>query len=234
MVSASTKLAGEFLGTLFLVATVVGSGIMAANLAAGNDAVALLGNSLATGVMLAVLITVIRSLSGAHFNPAVSIAFCLRKELSTGLLASYVVAQIFGGLCGTWLAHLMFDVEIWQTSTNPRLSAGTFVAEVVATFGLVATILGILRVNPNWIGPMVGLYIAGAYWFTSSTSFANPAVTIARGFTESFSGILPADVLPFIGAQIVGAVLAVGCFALLKHANTPDSNATKPTSKQAV
>ena len=188
---------------------------MAERLADGNDAIALLGNTLATGVMLTVLITVIRSLSGAHFNPAVSVAFWVRKELSHALALFYIIAQIVGGICGTWLAHLMFDVEILQTSTNARLSIGTFVAEIVATFGLVATILGTLRVNPHWVGATVGLYISGAYWFTASTSFANPAVTIARGLTESFSGIAPNDVAPFILAQLVGALLAVFCFWLL-------------------
>ncbi|MCE2407788.1 MAG: aquaporin family protein [Pseudomonadales bacterium] len=216
----SKKLAGEFIGTLFLVTTVVGSGIMAETLAAGNDAVALLGNSLATGVMLTVLITVIRSLSGAHFNPAVSVAFWVRKELSHSQTALYSIVQILGGICGTWLAHLMFDVEILQTSANARLSLGSFVAEVVATFGLVATILGTLRVNPNWVGATVGLYISGAYWFTASTSFANPAVTIARSLTESFSGIAPTDVAPFVLAQLIGAVIAVVCFGFLRRSET--------------
>lgn len=215
MESTTTKLAGEFIGTLFLVAAVVGSGIMAARLAEGNDAIALLGNTLATGVVLAVLITVIRSLSGAHFNPAVSVAFWLRRELSPLLVMLYIIVQIVGGICGTWLAHLMFDVEILQTSTNVRLSVGTFVAEIVATFGLVATILGTLRVNPQWVGATVGLYISGAYWFTASTSFANPAVTIARGLTDSFSGIALNDVTPFILAQLIGALIAVFCFWML-------------------
>ena len=217
MESTTTKLTGEFIGTLFLVATVVGSGIMAERLADGNDAVALLGNSLATGVILAVLITVLRSLSGAHFNPAVSIAFWVQKDLSHSLASLYVVVQIVGGICGTWLAHLMFDMEILQTSSNVRLSVGTFVAEIVATFGLVATILGTLRVNPHWVGATVGLYISGAYWFTASTSFANPAVTIARALTESFSGIAPVDVAPFVLAQFVGALVATLCFWMLRQ-----------------
>lgn len=195
---------------------------MAERLAAGNDAVALLGNTLATGVMLAVLITVIRSLSGAHFNPAVSVTFWVRKELSHSLTSLYLIVQILGGICGTWLAHVMFDVEILQTSTNPRLSVGTFVAEIVATFGLVATILGTLRVNPNWVGATVGLYISGAYWFTASTSFANPAVTIARCLTESFSGIAPMDVAPFVLAQLVGALLATLCFWMLRRSKRED------------
>ncbi len=219
MESTTTKLAGEFIGTLFLVAAVVGSGIMAARLAEGNDAIALLGNTLATGVVLAVLITVIRSLSGAHFNPAVSVAFLLRRELTVRLVTLYIIVQIVGGICGTSLAHLMFDVEILQTSTNVRLSAGTFIAEIVATFGLVATILGTLRVNPQWVGATVGLYISGAYWFTASTSFANPAVTIARGLTDSFSGISPNDVAPFILAQLIGALIAVFCFWMLDRSD---------------
>ena len=219
MPSTTTRVVAEFIGTLFLVATVVGSGIMAANLANGNDAVALLGNTLATGVMLTVLITVIRSLSGAHFNPAVSVAFFLRKELPLFLLFVYVVGQITGGVAGTWLAHLMFDTDILQTSTRSRTGLGQWVSEVVATFGLVATILGTLRVNPNWVGATVGLYISGAYWFTASTSFANPAVTIARCLTDSFSGIAPTDVVPFIVAQLVGAAIAVGCFKLLSNDN---------------
>ena len=170
-----------------------------------------------------VLITVIRSLSGAHFNPAVSVAFLLRRELTVRLVTLYIIVQIVGGICGTWLAHLMFDVEILQTSTNVRLSVGTFVAEIVATFGLVATILGTLRVNPQWVGATVGLYISGAYWFTASTSFANPAVTIARGLTESFSGIAPNDVAPFILAQLVGALFAVFCFWFL-HRSERDNH----------
>lgn len=220
MESTTTKLTGEFIGTLFLVATVVGSGIMAERLADGNGALALLGNTLATGVMLTVLITVIRSISGAHFNPAVSIAFWLRKDLSHGLTTLYVIVQITGGISGTWLAHLMFDAEILQTSMNARLSVGTFVAEIVATFGLVATIFGTLRVNPHWVGATVGLYISGAYWFTASTSFANPAVTIARALTESFSGIAVVDVTPFVLAQLIGALLATLCFWMLGRSET--------------
>ena len=193
---------------------------MAERLADGNDAIALLGNTLATGVVLTVLIIVIRSISGAHFNPAVSVAFWLRKELAHSLVAPYVVVQITGGVCGTWLAHLMFDMEILQISTNTRLTVGTFIAEIVATFGLVATILGTLRVNPHWVGATVGLYISGAYWFTASTSFANPAVTIARCLSESFSGISPTDVAPFMLAQLIGALIAVACFSLLQRSET--------------
>ena len=220
--STTTKLTGEFIGTMFLVATVVGSGIMAERLADGNDAVALLGNTLATGVMLTVLITVIRSISGAHFNPAVSVAFWLRKDIAHSLATLYIIVQIVGGICGTWLAHLMFDMEILQTSTHSRLSVGAFVAEIVATFGLVGTILGTLRVNPHWVGATVGLYISGAYWFTASTSFANPAVTIARGLSESFSGIAPSDVAPFIVAQLIGALIAVLCFWFLERNKTDE------------
>ena len=197
---------------------------MAEKLADGNVAVALLGNTLATGVMLAVLITVLRGFSDAHFNPAVSFAFWLQKDQSFSLTMLYTTAQISGGICGTWLAHIMFDMSWLMASSNVRLTLGTFVAEIVATFGLVATILGTLRVNPNLIGAMVGLYISGAYWFTSSTSFANPAVTIARSLTESFTGIAPVDVLPFIVAQLVGAALAVACFYLLKRATNGEQS----------
>ncbi len=188
---------------------------MAETLAQGNDAIALLANAVATGVMLTVLITVIRPLSGAHLNPAVTFAFSCRKEIPLLLAALYMFMQILGGISGTWLAHVMFDLDILQTSNNSRLSVGSWIAEVVATFGLVATVLGTLRVNPHWIAPNVGLYIAGAYWFAASTSFANPAVTIARCLTESFSGIAPVDAIPFVLAQLIGALVAVACFSLL-------------------
>ena len=189
---------------------------MAETLAGGNHAIALLGNTLATGVMLTVLIVVIAPLSGAHFNPAVSMAFLLRKEIAIGIFAMYVVVQVAGGVAGTWLAHLMFDVDLLQHSTKSRTGISQWIAEIVATFGLVATILGTLRVNPSWVGATVGLYISGAYWFTASTSFANPAVSIARSLTDSFSGIAPIDVPVFILMQLIGSAIAVGCFQLLK------------------
>ena len=219
MFSNATRLIAEAVGTMFLLATVIGSGIMAESLAQGNDAVALLGNTLATGAILCVLITVLGPLSGAHFNPAVSLAFFTRKQLTLNLTLLYIVAQVIGGLLGCWLAHVMFEQEILQISTRERTGIGQWVAEVVATFGLVATIFGTLRANPKAVGAMVGLYISAAYWFTASTSFANPAVTIARSFTDTFSGIGPPDMPFFIVAQFVGALIAVGAFALLDRSS---------------
>ena len=202
------KLAAEFLGTLLLLATVVGSGIMGERLAGGNDAIALLGNTIATGAILTVLITMLGPISGAHFNPAVTLAFLLRRQIEPSLAATYVAVQIVGGLTGVLIAHGMFDLELLQTSRNARTGTGQWLAEGVATFGLVATILGTLRVRPKAVGAMVGLYIAAGYWFTASTSFANPAVTIARGFTDTFSGILPAHIAAFVLVQFVGAAIA--------------------------
>ena len=208
-------LAAECVGTLFLLATVVGSGIMGEALAAGNDALALLGNAVATGAMLVVLITVFGPISGAHFNPAVTLAFLLRGEITGGRAFAYVVAQALGGLAGMLLAHAMFDLELLQAATNSRTGLGQWLAEGVATFGLVATILGTLRARPNAVAAMVGLYITAGYWFTASTSFANPAVTLARAFTDTFSGILPAHAPAFVAAQLVGAVAAVALFRWL-------------------
>ena len=208
MPSLSIRLVGEFIGTLFLLTTVVGSGIMADNLAMGNDAVALLGNAVATGVMLVVLITVIGPLSQAHFNPAVSIAMLIHREIKGVHCLLYILSQVVGGLCGMWLAHLMFDIDLLQYSLKERTGLGQWVAEIVATFGLVATILGALRFKPALVATLVGLYITGAYFFTASTSFANPAVTVARSFTNTFSGIAPADMPAFIVAQLIGATLA--------------------------
>ncbi len=208
-------LAAECVGTLFLLATVVGSGIMGEALAAGNDALALLGNAVATGAMLVVLITVFGPISGAHFNPAVTLAFLLRGEITGGRAFAYIVAQALGGLAGMLLAHAMFDLELLQAATNSRTGPGQWLAEGVATFGLVATILGTLRARPNAVAAMVGLYITAGYWFTASTSFANPAVTLARAFTDTFSGILPAHAPAFVAAQLVGAVAAVALFRWL-------------------
>ena len=206
------KLAAEALGTLLLVCTVVGSGIMAVNLAGGNDAVALLGNTIATGAILYVLITIFGPVSGAHFNPAVSLVFRLRGELENRDFLAYVGAQLFGGLLGTVLAHAMFELALLTPSGNIRTGHGQFLAETVATFGLVMTILGGLKYRAEAVPMLVGLYITAGYWFTASTSFANPAVTLARGFTDSFSGIRPADMPLFWLAQFFGAVLAL--FAL--------------------
>lgn len=225
--SRSTRLLGEAIGTMFLLAAVVGSGIMAESLAQNNVALALLGNTLATGAMLTVLITVLGPVSGAHFNPAVTVSFALRKEISILLAIGYLVVQATGAVIGAWLAHAMFELEILQFSTKSRTGISQWLAEGVATFGLVATILGTLRVRPSAVAAMVGLYISAGYWFAASTSFANPAVTLARCLTDTFSGIAPSDVGMFVLAQFIGAVLAVGCFALLPSTDH-NSNAPSP------
>lgn len=213
------KLAAEALGTLLLVCTVVGSGIMAVNLADGNDAVALLGNTIATGAILYVLITVFGPVSGAHFNPAISLMFRLKGELGNGALIAYIGAQALGGLAGTALAHAMFELALFTPSLNIRTGHGQFIAEAVATFGLAMTILGGLKYRADAVPMLVGLYITAGYWFTASTSFANPAVTLARGFTDSFSGIRPADMPLFWLAQFIGAVLALYVMRALLNDN---------------
>jgi glycerol uptake facilitator-like aquaporin len=202
------RLVSEALGTALLLAIVIGSGIMGERLAGGNTAIALLGNTLATGAGLVVLITIFGPLSGAHFNPAVSLVFALRRELAPGTAALYVAAQIGGGILGLWIAHLMFAEPMIQVSSKLRDGPAQAFSEGVATFGLVAAILGSLRFRPDATPMIVGLYIASAYWFTASTSFANPAVTLARSLSDSFAGIAPSSVLAFIVAQIVGAVMA--------------------------
>ena len=209
------KLVAEALGTLLLLAAVVGSGVMAENLADGNDAVALLGNTLATGAILAVLITMLGPVSGGHFNPAVTVSFLVRREIGPGIAAAYIGVQLVGALAGVALAHLMFDIDVVQVSTKARTGVGQWLAEAVATFGLVATILGTLKARPSAVAAMVGLYISAGYWFTASTSFANPAVTVARSFTDTFSGIAPMDAPAFIVAQFAGALLAVGVMGWL-------------------
>ena len=191
-----------------LVATVVGSGIMAEQLAGGNVAIALLGNTIATGAILVVLITILGPLSGAHFNPAVSFAFALRGEITPKIAALYAIWQIIGGLCGTVLAHLMFEQTVWQTSAHMRSGMAQYGSEFVATFGLLAVIFGGICYRQTAVPWLVGLYITAAYWFTASTSFANPAVTIARSFTDSFSGIFPGDMPFFIIAQLLAAAAA--------------------------
>lgn len=205
----------ELLGTGTLVATVVGSGIMADRLAGGNVALALLGNTLATGAMLVVLITVLGPVSGAHLNPAVSLVMRLRGQLEPRALASYLAAQCLGGLLGTFVAHSMFDLELVQFGTQARTGLGQWIGEAVATFGLIATILGCLRFRPEAIAVAVGLFITGAYWFTSSTSFANPAVALARAFTDSFAGIRPIDLPAFALAQLAGALAAAAVMGWL-------------------
>lgn len=200
---------------MLLLAAVVGSGVMGENLAAGNDALALLGNTLATGAMLAVLITIFGPLSGAHFNPAVTMAFLIRREIELPMAGWYLAAQIAGALAGVALAHGMFDLDVLQVGAKTRTGGGQWLAEGVATFGLVATILATLRHRPSAVAAMVGLYISAGYWFTASTSFANPAVTLARAFTDTFSGIAPADAPAFIAVQLLGAAAAVALFSWL-------------------
>jgi len=203
------RLAAETLGTAFLLAAVVGSGIMAERLAGGNQALALLCNTLPTGAILVVLILIFAPVSGAHFNPAVSIAFTLRRELPWREAVGYVLAQIAGAVLGTWIAHLMFELPLVQVSLRPRTGSGQWLAEWIATFGLLLTILGCVRQSPPAVPYAVGLYITSAYWFTASTSFANPAVTIARSLSDTFAGIAPPGVAAFIVAQLIGALAAV-------------------------
>jgi glycerol uptake facilitator-like aquaporin len=200
----------EWLGTAFLLAAVVGSGIMAQKLAGGNIALALLCNTLPTGAILVVLILLFGPLSGAHFNPVVSIALALRGKLPWSTAAVFIVAQIVGAIGGVWMAHLMFDLPLWQLSVRARTGPGQWLAEAVATFGLVLTVLGCMARTPTSVPYAVGLYITSAYWFTASTSFANPAVTIARSLSDTFAGIAPPDVAAFIVAQLAGMLTAVG------------------------
>jgi glycerol uptake facilitator-like aquaporin len=209
MASMSRRVVAEFLGTALLLATVVGSGIMAEMLASGNVALALLGNTLPTGAILVVLILIFGPISGAHFNPAVSMAFALRGELPWRTALLYTACQIAGAIAGVLLAHVMFDLTVWQFSTKVRASMGQYVAEAVATFGLLLTILGCVARAPASVAYAVGLYITAAYWFTASTSFANPAVTIARSLSNTFAGIAPANVGAFIAAQVIGMLLAL-------------------------
>ena len=206
MPDLTRRLAAEAVGTALLLATVIGSGIMAQRLAGGNIALALLGNTLPTGAILVVLILVFGPVSGAHFNPVVSIAFALRKELPWRDAIAYIALQMAGALVGVWVAHLMFELSVWQLSSTLRTGAGQWIAEAVATFGLLLTILGCLRGAATAIPYAVGLYITAAYWFTASTSFANPAVTVARAFSDTFAGIAPAHVLGFVIAQVFGAL----------------------------
>jgi glycerol uptake facilitator-like aquaporin len=202
------RLLAETLGTAFLLATVVGSGIMAERLADGNLALALLANAIPTGAMLVVLITMFGPISGAHFNPAVTLAFVLQRALDSRDGLAYVAAQLVGGAIGTWCAHLMFDMPILMLGATVRAGMGQWAGEAVATFGLIAAILACVRLQPRAVAPTVGLYITAAYWFTSSTSFANPAVTFARTLTDSFAGIRPVDAPAFIAAQLAGALAA--------------------------
>lgn len=211
------RVAAEALGTMLLLAVVVGSGIMGERLAAGATALALLANTLATGAGLTVLILIFGPISGAHFNPAVTLVFMLRREITLRAATAYVVAQVLGGLAGVWLAHVMFDVSLVQVSTKLREGPGQIVSEGVATFGLIAAILATIRFRPEATPFAVGLYITAAYWFTASTSFANPAVTLARATSNTFAGIAPSSAPAFIAAQIGGAVVAVAVFQWLLH-----------------
>jgi len=209
------RLFAEALGSLLLLAIVIGSGIMGDRLAGGNDAIALLGNTLAAGAGLVVLITVFGPLSGAHFNPAVTLVFALKREIGWGVAGLYLVAQTAGAVLGVWTAHAMFAEPIWQVSTKLRDGPHQAFAEAVATFGLIATILGTLRFRPDFTPVSVGLYIIAAYWFTASTSFANPAVTVARSLSDTFAGIAPSSAPVFIAAQVTGALAAAGVFGWL-------------------
>jgi glycerol uptake facilitator-like aquaporin len=202
------RLAAEALGTGILVATVVGSGIMADRLT-DDVALALLTNTLPTGAILVVLITILGPISGAHFNPAVTLVFALRREIEANAALAYVAAQVLGGIAGTLLAHAMFELPLLQISQTIRSGSGQWISEAVAAFGLVLAILAGLRFRPDAVPWLVGLYITAAYWFTASTSFANPAVAIARAFTDTFAGIRLIDVPAFIASQVAGAILAV-------------------------
>ncbi len=209
------RLLAEALGSFFLFATVVGSGIMGESLAGGNVAIALLGNTLATAAILFVLITMLGPISGAHFNPAVTLVFALRREISAGEALAYAAVQLAGGILGVWAAHLMFDLPILQFSTHARTGTGQWAGEAIATFGLVLTILATLQARREWVPVSVALYIAAGYWFTSSTSFANPAITVARSLSDTFAGIAPEDVAGFVIAQVAGALAALGTAKVL-------------------
>ena len=206
--SLGRRLAAEGLGSFFLFATVIGSGIMAESLSDGNDAVALIGNTVATGAMLFVLITMLGPISGAQMNPAVSLVAASRGELSWRDAAAYIMVQLLCGVAGALAAHAMFDLPLFQLSDKARTGRGQWLGEAIATFGLVLTIWGTAKHLPKAVAASVALYITAAYWFTSSTSFANPAITIARSLTDSFSGIAPRDAPGFIIAQLVGAALS--------------------------
>lgn len=201
------RLTAEFVGSSFLLMTVVGSGIMGEKLSGGNLALALLGNTIPTGAILIVLILIMGPISGAHFNPIVSLCFAFRKELNTIELISYIAAQMVGSIVGVILAHGMFDLQLIQQSETTRAGGAQFLSEIIASAGLILTIFGCIKSAPNAVSYAVGLYITAAYWFTASTSFANPAVTIARSITNTFSGISVENIFSFIVAQFIGAVI---------------------------
>ena len=217
----SRRLTAEFLGTAMLLAIVVGSGIMGERLAGGNVAIALLGNTIATGAGLVVLIHMFGPISGAHFNPAVTLAVLLQRQSDTRTAAAYILAQMAGGVAGVWTAHAMYVEPILQVSTKLREGPAQGLAECVATFGLIATIYATQRKRANVTPVAVGLYITSAYWFTASTSFANPAVTIARSLSNSFAGIAPASVPVFVVAQLTGMAAAIAVFTWLYREEAP-------------
>lgn len=225
------RLGAEFIGTAFLLAAVIGSGIMGERLAGGNAALALLCNTIPTGAMLVVLITMLAPISGAHLNPAVTLTFLLRREIAAGDAVTYVLAQLAGAIVGVLAAHAMFDLPLIEMSLKARSGPSQAFSEWVATFGLVTTILLTRRARPDAVAMSVGLYITAAYWFTASTSFANPAVTVARAFSDTFAGIRPADVALFCAAQLIGAVCAVALYRLLAGSSV---NPTKESAGQSV
>ena len=222
--SLGGRLAAEALGCFFLFAAVIGSGIMAEALAGGNAGIALLGNTLATGAMLFVLIAMLAPVSGAHFNPAVTLVMAARRDLAARDALPYILAQLTGGLLGAWAAHLMFDLAVLQLSLKSRTGTGQWIGEAIATFGLILTILGTMKHRPTAVPASVALYIGAAYWFTSSTSFANPAITVVRSLSDSFAGIAPRDVPMFIVAQLIGAgAAAVACKLLFDAPRLPNA-----------
>jgi glycerol uptake facilitator-like aquaporin len=223
------RLAAEFLGTLLLVATVVGSGIMAESLTK-DVALALLGNTIATGAILVVLITILGPISGAHFNPAVTLVFALKRDLAPRDAALYIAAQLIGGIVGTMTAHVMFALPLLTASLKIRTGGAQWLSEGIAAFGLIATILAGVRFDRPAVPWLVGLYITAAYWFTASTSFANPAVTIARSMSNTFSGIRPADLLGFIVAELCGALAGLVSISWLLRA-AADSTPIKPEAQ---
>lgn len=229
MFTTSRKLLAEALGTALLLAIVVGSGIMGESLAGGNTAIALLGNTLATGAGLVVLITIFGPISGAHFNPVVTLAFVIRRDIGPTLALGYIIAQLLGAVVGVYAAHEMFGQHILQISTKLRGGPSLAFSEAVATFGLMATIFGCIRFKPDFNPVAVGLYITSAYWFTASTSFANPAVTFARALSNTFAGIAPPSVPLFVAAQCAGAAAGVIVFGWLLR-ETPTA---KPIDAEA-
>jgi glycerol uptake facilitator-like aquaporin len=228
------RLVSEALGTALLVATVVGSGIMADKLAGGNQAVALLGNTIPTGAILVVLITILGPVSGAHFNPAVTLVFAGRREMPWGEVVPYILVQCGGGILGTVIAHLMFDLAPLLIGTTARSGPSQWLAEAVATFTLVLTILGGIRYAPQAVPWLVGLAITAAYWFTASTSFANPAVTLARGFTTTFAGIAINHVPGFVVAQLIGAAIGALVATMLFPAAIPSARRAADTRTTAA